>query len=312
MSEKATLKVNKKPKIIIVGGPTASGKSAFAIDIAEFFDGEIVGADSMQIYQGMDIGTGKLSKAEMRGVPHKMIDIIEPDQEYSVGEYIKDAKKEIEGTLSRGKLPIITGGTGLYVNALLNSYNFGDAQRNDLYRDELRQQADKYGTQYLHEELKRVDPSSAAKISQADTKRIIRALEIYKISGLPKSEKADAGESDFDYLFFALKTDRQKLYTRIEKRVDEMLEKGLIEEVKSLNLPRDCQSMKAIGYKETADFLDGNINLTKLGELIKTNTRHYAKRQITYFKNIFPTAIWIEPHDFNLAKTYIKDFLSNL
>lgn len=308
MAQKTVLKLNK-PKTIVVGGPTASGKSSFAVELAQFFDGEVVGADSMQIYRRMNIGTGKLTAEEMRGIPHKMIDIIEPNQDYSVGAYVAQAKKEIESTLLRGKLPIVAGGTGLYINSLLNSYSFASVQRDELYRNELRQMAEEDGVQKLYKELVRVDPRSAEKISPLDIKRIIRALEIFKISGKPKSENVDVGEGDYDYLFFALKSDRQILYNRIEKRVDAMLDCGLVQEVKSLDLPRDCQSMKAIGYKETAHFLDGQINLAQLGELIKINTRHYAKRQITYFKNIFPEALWIELHEISVVKEAIKNFL---
>ncbi|MCL2675583.1 MAG: tRNA (adenosine(37)-N6)-dimethylallyltransferase MiaA [Firmicutes bacterium] len=300
----------KKTKIIVVGGPTASGKSAFAVEIARVFDGEVIGADSMQVYRRMNIGTGKLSSEEMRGVPHKMIDIVEPVQEYSVGAYVKDAKKEIENCFLRGKLPVVAGGTGLYINALLSGYSFSSVRRDENYRNELKQRVEEFGTQNLYEELRLTDPDSAAKISPTDTKRIIRALEIFKVSGERKSEKTDVGEGEYDYLFFVPDIERAVLYKRIEDRADKMLRDGLIEEVKLLNLPRECQSMQAIGYKETASFLEGEIDLKQLAELIKINTRHYAKRQITYFKNVFPSAVWAGADEFDRVFMTIKEFLA--
>lgn len=299
----------KKPKILIIGGPTASGKSKIGIKLAQDFNGCIIGADSMQIYQKMDIGTGKITKEEMQGIPHKMIDIIPANSSYSAGEYARAAKKEINNALDNNSTPIIVGGTGMYISALVKSYSFSNVGRQEEYREKLKKLVEEHGTEYLHKKLCEVDPESAQKITINDKKRIIRALEIFYSTGKPKSAHKDEHECEYDYLMFILQMDRKVLYQKIENRVDEMIKNGLIEEVKSLNLDPNCQSMKAIGYKETVEYLQGTISKEELIELIKKNSRRYAKRQITYFKNCFPEAKFIDANDYNQIKKITEEFL---
>ena len=213
----------KKPKIVIIGGPTASGKSSFAVQCALRFNGEVISADSMQIYRYMDIGTGKITESEKNGIAHHMIDIVQPNENYSVGLYLKTAKEKLEEILSRGKLPVIAGGTGLYINAIINGLNFSDAERSEEVRNKWKNLASQYGNLYVYEKLKEIDKLSAEKISVNDIKRIIRALEIYEVTGKTKSESACQNECEYDYKFFIIDCDRTELYKKINDRVDKML-----------------------------------------------------------------------------------------
>lgn len=275
-----------KPKILILTGPTAVGKSKAAVCLAQKFNGEVIGADSMQIYKGFDIGTGKISESEKQGVPHYMIDILEPYEEFSVGDFVERAKLLIGKICAAGKLPIVVGGTVLYINALLSGFDFANAPKNIDFRNKLNEDADRFGVESLFEKLKTVDPMSAQKIQPNDKRRIIRALEIYHITGRPKSEIAQSNECPFDYELLVLTDERASLYERIEKRVDEMVAAGLENEVKKFLRYRDCQSMQAIGYKEFVEYFDGKIDFDETVEKIKMNSRHYAKRQLTFIKSL--------------------------
>lgn len=279
-----------KIPIIVICGPTASGKTALSIKIAKRFGGEIVSADSMQIYRYMDIGTAKPDMTERDGVVHHMIDIINPDETYSVAQYVEQAHEVIKDIKSSKKVPVVTGGTGLYINSLIDDVDFGKNDSDHKIRDELQKIADEQGIDVLVEELRKFDPISAEKIHKNNTRRIIRAIEFYKMTGTPISEhQAETKKKESRYLpcLLAIKWDMEKLYERIEKRVDIMVEQGLINEVKTLEKMgyiNSALSMQGIGYKETAEYLKGEITLDEAIDKIKTGTRHYAKRQMTWFR----------------------------
>ncbi|MGL5417038.1 MAG: tRNA (adenosine(37)-N6)-dimethylallyltransferase MiaA [Clostridium sp.] len=279
-----------KEKILVIGGPTAVGKTDLSIQIAKALNGEIISADSMQIYKKMDIGSAKVTKEEMDGVTHYMIDIVEPTEEFTVAHYKELGDSIIKDILSRGKLPIIAGGTGLYINALTCNMDFTEGETDIAYRDELKTIADTKGNLYLHEMLKDIDPISYKNIHMNNTKRVIRALEVYHLTKQPFSS-FDLGEkmyeSPYDIHYFVLTMDREKLYERINKRVDIMMENGLIDECKAfmaLGLNESNQSMQGIGYKEILMYLNGKISLDQSIELIKKGSRNYAKRQLTWFR----------------------------
>lgn len=279
--------MTNKSKIIIIGGPTAVGKSALAVNLAEKFNGEIVSADSMQIYRRLNIGTGKITEAEARGIPHRMIDILDPDERYSVGQYLIDASREINDILDKNKLPIVVGGTALYLNALINGMNFSDADRSDKVRDKWKKIASESGNQFVYDHLIEIDPESAAKISVNDTKRIIRAIEIFEVTGKPKSQSATTAICPYDYAFFIMTRERTELYAAIETRVDKMFEDGLINEVKSLETYKNCQSMQAIGYKQLCEYFDSKFDsIESVKNEIKKLSRNYAKRQMTFFRGM--------------------------
>ena len=279
--------MTNKPKIIIIGGPTAVGKSALAVNLAEKFNGEIVSADSIQIYRRLNIGTGKITEAEARGIPHRMIDILDPDKRYSVGQYLIDASREINDILDKNKLPIVVGGTALYLNALINGMNFSDAERSDKVRDKWKKIASESGNQFVYDHLIEIDPESAAKISANDTKRIIRAIEIFEVTGKPKSQSATTAICPYDYAFFIMTRERTELYAAIETRVDKMFEDGLINEVKSLETYKNYQSMQAIGYKQLCEYFDSKFDsIESVKNEIKKLSRNYAKRQMTFFRGM--------------------------
>lgn len=309
---------NKIPLIAVVG-PTASGKTDFALDIAEKFGGEIISLDSMQVYKYLNIGTAKPTRSEMRGIPHHMLDCIDPREPFSASDYAREASKIISDIYSRGKLPIVCGGTGLYLNSLLYSYNMSEASYDNSVREALYNDANEKGAEYIYARLKEVDPVSAAEIHPNNIKRVVRALEIYMLTGKPKSEQITSNdESVFDVLIFGMDWDRQTLYERINKRVDIMLEKGLVAEVEALvkhgilKLNDDTsQAGQAIGYKEILAYLSGKCSYDDAVEAIKLNTRHYAKRQITWFKKV-QGILWLDPHEQSAAEeayNNIKNFL---
>lgn len=278
--------VQEKIKVLIISGPTAVGKSAFGVKAAQLLNGEIISADSMQIYRGMDIGTGKITASEMHGIKHHMLDVADPDEDYSVGQYVYEAANLIKDIAIRGKLPIIVGGTGLYINSLMFGHSFSQTQRNEEIRAQLRRFVAENGNSALHQKLAEVDPVSAQKIMVNDVKRAIRAYEIYLITGKPRSEQLDENKPMYNYKMLVLTDDRETLYQRINARVDDMLNRGLIDEVRSLYRYKNCNSMQAIGYKEIIKYFDGEITVEQAIEEIKKGSRNYAKRQMTFFRGI--------------------------
>lgn len=274
-----------KPKIIIITGPTAVGKSDLAVKIAKRLNTEIISADSMQIYKGLDIGTGKVTEEEKDSVVHHMLDIVEPFEEYSVSDYVEQTKVIISKLNLQNKIPIIVGGTGFYLNGLINGYNFSTSAKNDKIREKWNKIYNENGAEYIYEYLKKVDPVSAEKINRNDIKRLIRAIEIFETTGKPKSEVATASkECEYDVLMIVITKDREELYSKINARVDKMFSLGLVEEVRSFLSYENCQSMQAIGYKEVVKHLKGESSLEEAIEEVKKNSRNYAKRQMTFFR----------------------------
>ncbi|MBU8919497.1 tRNA (adenosine(37)-N6)-dimethylallyltransferase MiaA [Bacillus sp. FJAT-29953] len=276
-------------KLLVIIGPTAVGKTKLSIEMAKCFNGEIISGDSMQIYRGMDIGTAKIRKDEMEGIPHHLIDIKEPDENFSVAEFQTLVRAKIKEIAEKGKLPIIVGGTGLYVQSVIYDYQFSDASGDDEFRRLLEERANREGNEALYKELIEVDPESAAEIHPNNLRRVIRALEIFHLTGKTRQEIQKSQVLDLLYqtALVGLTMDRDKLYERINSRVDLMMQEGLFEEVKGLYGQglRDCQSIQAIGYKEIYDYLDGKISLEEAVENLKQNSRRYAKRQLTWFRN---------------------------
>lgn len=298
-------------KIIIIGGATASGKTAFGVETAKMLDTSVISCDSMQIYKYMNIGTAKVSDEETQGVCHYMVDIANPQDEFSVGEYSIQAKKHIDSIIAQGKIPVIVGGTGLYIDSILYSFSFG-GEKDEKLRRELEDQLEKFGKDYMYDKLKEIDIEDAKKIHPNNTKRVIRALEIYYSTGKNKSQMNNSEKTLlYEPCMVVLNPDRKKLYERINRRVDIMFEKGLEEEVKNLldiNVGFDKQSMQAIGYKEFKDYFEKKISKNELIEKIKQNSRNYAKRQLTWLKR-YDFAKWFDPtsqHDECIE--YIKDF----
>lgn len=303
-----------KPPLIIITGPTAVGKTSISIEIAKKLNGEIISADSMQIYRYMDIGTAKISRSEMEGIPHYLIDEISPDENFSVSDFQLNASKYITAILAKGKLPIIVGGTGLYINSLLYDLDFSQAVSNWELRDNLFMKAKQYGNEWIYNELKKIDIESANRIHINDTKRIIRALEIFHETGKPMSHfYKDFRKENHKYniVFIGLTMDRKLLYERINNRIDLMIQKGLIEEVKSLlhmGYSENLVSMQGLGYKEIIQFLNGKCSLDEAVEILKRDSRRFAKRQLTWFrreKNIN----WIDVHDFDNKDNLIEHII---
>ena len=275
-------KKNSKIKVIAIVGPTASGKTAYSIDLAKQIDGEIISADSRYVYKGFDIGTAKPTKEEQDGVPHHMIDIVEPDFDYSVGLYKKEASRLIKEINERGNVPIITGGTGLYIDILLKNYDLPQIEANRELRDKLMQ----LDTTSLFDKLEKLDKDATSIIDSNDRKKIIRAIEIITTSGKPLNETRGIGESEYEIEWIGKNYDRQTLYSRIDKRVDIMVEMGLIEETKNLLTKhgRIPNLVNTIGYREIISYLDNQCTLDEALDLLKKNTRNYAKRQLTWFR----------------------------
>lgn len=279
----------EKPKIIVICGPTASGKTALSIQLAKKIDGEIVSADSMQIYEDMDVGTAKPSIEEMEGIKHYLIGNVSPTVRYSVANFKKDAINAINEIIQKGKTPIIVGGTGLYVDSLVQGIEYDDTEIDLEYRNQLEEVAKEYGLDYLYNKAIQIDPTAMEKISNNDKKRIFRVLEIYHATGKTKTMQeyeSKQKENPYDYKVFAIDMDREKLYERINKRVDIMIANGLVDEVKKLiskysELPTAIQGL---GYKEVVLYLNNEITYDEMVEKIKLETRHYAKRQLTWFR----------------------------
>ena len=288
----------EKKKVIVICGPTASGKTALSIQLAKKIDGEIVSCDSMQIYKEMNIGTAKPTLEEMQGIKHYMIDTISPEQRYSVADYKKDAKKAIREIIEKGKVPIVVGGTGLYVDSLIYEIEYPNIEFDEKYRQQLEKQAGENGLEDLYKEAEKIDPEAMKKISENDKKRIIRVLEIYHAKGYNKTEqerKSREKEPEFDYLVYGLNMPREKLYERINLRVDLMIEQGLIEEVENIynKYKKFPTAMQGLGYKEVVEYLNGDLTKEEMIEKIKQETRRYAKRQMTWFKKNKQT-IWLD------------------
>lgn len=304
-------------KILVIAGPTAVGKTDISIQLAKRLNGEIISTDSMQIYKHMDIGSAKISKEEMDGVVHHLIDFVEPSNEFSVSEFQTLAKEAIEDIQSRGKLPILAGGTGLYINSVICTMNFAEGEKDETYRKELEALAISKGNDYVHSLLKDIDEESYNSIHPNNVKRVIRALEVYKQSGKPFSafkEENSIYTCDYDVFYYVLNMDREKLYNRINLRVDIMMDKGLIEEVKMLKdmgLTANDQSMKGIGYKEILAYLSDEIDLDTAVDMVKQGSRNYAKRQLTWFKKD-PRAIFIDKDLFNNEEAIITKILEEV
>lgn len=292
---------SEKPKIVCVVGPTASGKTAYAIDEALKRNGEIVSCDSMQIYRYMNIGTAKPTEEEQSRVRHHMIDFVHPDTDYSVADYVRDATAVVDDILARGKTPVFCGGTGLYIDSVISGIEFAEQKRDDEYREMLWKMAEEKGAEAVHNILKEKDIKEAEKVHPNNIKRVIRALEICKVSGMTKTEsdRIARKEPRYNAEIIGLMPDRELLYQRIDKRVDIMMEQGLLDEVKVLldmNIRRNSTAMQAIGYKEIVEYLDGECSLGEAVDKIKQESRRYAKRQLTWFRRN-PDIKWINPFD---------------
>ncbi len=300
-------------KVLFIGGPTGIGKSSLAIELAKLYNGSIVGADSMQIYRGLNIGTGKVKEDEKQGITHAMIDIVLPQTNYSVQQYCNDAIQCLQKAAANGKLPIVVGGTGQYINALLHPQNFAGAAPDKEVREKYVRLCAQQGSASLHRQLEAVDPQSAAKISPNDQKRIIRALEIFETTGRTKSQAAQQNDATFDYLFLLPELERQTLYVNIEKRIDVMLQEGWVDEVKALRPYWNERCMEAIGYREIITALQNNIDprSESVVNTIKQNTRRYAKRQITFFKWIRANKVFLQQPYLQNATGIVQKWLNN-
>ena len=291
-------------KALVICGATASGKTSLAVACAKKWNTEIISADSMLVYRGLDIGTAKPNEEEKQGVKHHLIDIVSPMESFSVSDYEKKALPIVENLLQEGKTPIICGGTGFYINALLYKSQFGNIGANEKIRLHYEELAKSNGKEYVHAILKEIDPESAEKLHFNDVKRVIRALEIYDITGKAKSKQQDVLIPRFDFLAVSVDFPREELYERINLRVDEMFANGLLEEVQSLlnqGITKDMQCMQGIGYKEVVEGLDAGWCLEEIKELIKKNTRNYAKRQGTFFKRM-QNHIYLPPKEATVEK----------
>lgn len=278
-----------KQKLLVIAGPTAVGKTKLGIECAKLFNGEIISADCMQVYKKLDIGTAKASPDEQAQAVHHMIDFVDPKENYDVAQFKEQATNLIKDISSRGKLPIVVGGTGMYIESLLYPFEFCNSEKNEQIRSGYKKLLEKKGNQYVYDLLVKIDPKTAQKLHPNDTKRVIRALEIYDTTGIPKSEQVQEKISDYDYKLLFLNADREVLYDRINKRVDIMLNDGLENEVKSLvaeEITRDNQCFQGIGYREFFDYFDNKISYDELVNKIKQDSRNYAKRQITWFRHM--------------------------
>ncbi len=308
--------MNNRP-LIILTGPTAVGKTALSIGLAKAVDGEIISADSMQVYRKMNIGTAKIQQSEMQGVRHHLIDILDPGEDFNVVLFKKYALEAMEDIYSRGKMPVVVGGTGFYIQALLYDINFEENDNDMSYREELQSLAAEYGNSYIHDMLVKVDPESAEKIHENNVKRVIRALEFYRKTGMKISEHNEAEsqkESPYNFEYFVLNDDRQKLYDRIDRRIDIMLEDGLLDEVRFLvdeGYSRDLVSMQGLGYKEMIDYIQGRCTFDEAVYTLKRDTRHFAKRQVTWFKRE-KQVTWVNKNEFDSEADILSFMLERL
>ncbi len=306
----------KKP-LIVLTGPTAVGKTSLSISLAKAVNGEIISADSMQVYKGMDIGSAKIRKEEMQGVTHYLVDILEPEEEFHIVKFQELAKAAMEEIYAKGKIPILVGGTGFYIQAVTRDIDFTQVEQETSYREELEQLAKEKGTEYLHEKLREVDPKSAENIHANNVKRVIRALEFYHQNGTPISEHNEEQKqqtSPYNLAYFVLTAPREILYERIDRRVDQMMEEGLLEEVKSLR-ERGCHrgmvSMQGLGYKEILAYLEGEYPLEEAVRILKRDTRHFAKRQLTWFRRE-QDVIWVDKEQFHWNEAEILEYMMSV
>ena len=299
--------------LVVITGPTAVGKTNISIELAKKINGEIISADSIQVYKGLDIGSAKITSEEMDGVKHYLIDVLDPTDEFDIYTFKKLAKEAIDDIYAKGKIPIIVGGTGFYIQSVLYDIDFEDTEVDMEYRKELDELAGLYGNDYIHKMLEDVDPEYAAGIHPNNLKRVIRALEFYHENNIPLSQhnsEQKSNESPYNFAYYVLNDDREVLYDRINKRVDKMFEQGLVDEVKALGLDESCQSMQGIGYKEVLEYLNGNISEDECKELIKKNTRHFAKRQLTWFRHEKVVQI-IDYRDFDHNIDKVLEYMIN-
>lgn len=307
----------KKKPLIILTGPTAVGKTKASIGLAKAIGGEIISADSMQVYKKMDIGSAKIRDDEMEGVNHYLIDVLDPAEEFNVVLFQKMAKQAMEEIYANGHIPIVVGGTGFYIQALLYNIDFTQENEDNHIRTELETIAKEQGADYLHQMLREIDARSAETIHANNVKRVVRAIEYYRQTGKPISEhneKERQKESPYAFAYFVLMDERQKLYDRIEKRIDVMIEEGLLDEVKALyeeGYTRDMVSMQGLGYKEILDYLDGKMTLEEAIYVLKRDTRHFAKRQITWFKRE-KDVCWIDKSAFQYDEDRILAEMLNI
>ncbi len=303
-----------KQPLIIITGPTASGKSALSVELAKRIGGEIISADSMQVYRHMDIGSAKVTKEEMDGVPHHLIDVLDPQDSFDVVTFQTMAKQAMEEIYRNGHVPIVAGGTGFYIQALLNDIDFTENDGDTEYRTRLESLAKEQGPEVLHAMLREVDPPSADAIHANNVKRVIRALEFYEKTGTRISDHNEAErqkESPYRFAYYVLNMDRALLYERIERRIDIMLEQGLVDEVqalKAMGCTRDMVSMQGLGYKEILDYLNGEQSLEEAVYILKRDTRHFAKRQLTWFKRE-KSVTWLEQEAFAFDREKMLDWI---
>lgn len=306
----------KRP-LIILTGPTAVGKTALSIKLAQQINGQMISADSMQVYRHMDIGTAKITIEEMQGIPHYLIDVLEPTEEFNIVRFQQMAKAALEQIYAAGAIPIVVGGTGFYIQSLLYDIRFEESNEDTGYRDALQQLATDRGPEYLHRLLAEVDPAAASGIHAHNVKRVIRALEFYHQTGTRISEHNEEQRkrpSPYQFLYFVLNDDRQALYTRIDQRIDQMLEAGLVTEVrmlKDMGCTRDMVSMQGLGYKEILDYLEGRCTLDDAIYILKRDTRHFAKRQLTWFRRE-PDVIWLNRTDYPDDTAILQDMLNRI
>ena len=303
--------------MVVLTGPTAVGKTALSIDLAKKINGAIISADSMQVYKYMDIGSAKITKEEMQGIDHYLIDELMPEDEFNIVQFQKMAKEALDKIYSKGQIPIITGGTGFYIQGLLYDIDFDAQNQNDSIRKELEAFAVEKGAHQLHELLKDIDPVSYDIIHENNVKRVIRAIEFYRISGYPISEhnqQEKQKESPYNFAYFVLNDDRENLYKRIDKRVDIMVKQGLVEEVRRLHqmgYSKDMVSMQGLGYKEILRSFEGEYSMEEAIDIIKRETRRFAKRQITWFRRE-KEVIWINKNEYNYSNDLIIDEMEKI
>lgn len=304
-----------KMPVVAVGGPTASGKTAFSVQLAKRLGGEIVCADSMQIYKGLDVGTAKATKEEMQGVPHHLMDFLPPEETFSVADFVEAANREVKAIAARGKLPILVGGTGLYIESLLNGVRFAEQKADPALREKLEREAAALGPEAMHQKLAAVDPNYAATVHPNNVGRVVRALELYYATGKTMSrQRAESlpATPPFDSLVFCLApADRAQLYRRIDLRADRMLEAGILEEAKLVfeNRDRYRTAAQAIGYKEFFPYFEGTAELAACADRLKQASRNYAKRQLTWFRRM-KNVVWLDPGDGSIlqqAETTVRE-----